>query len=316
MSLVEHRLERIANGRDLIAKVIEIARTAQASPGQHHTLFLVGSKLSAGHAEALFNRTLAVLDPSIACRIRLEVRAGRPSVSRASRDLVTLPARPNVRFNLLRVLIEARLDGTNFVSGRELSRSLGLSEHPIREASRTLEAAGLVETTHEGRSLATPSWECTPELLARIDAKPFQVRYRFQAGATPLKPDALEHRFHSMWNQSEAQWILSGVYAARLRSSFVDLSGPPRVDLVVRANPRQRDLDLSWLHEIVPRMEREPNPLELAPLVVTVVQEELPLDSEDTQRRLSSHTDTMLSLLDQGLFKQARDFAADLQTAE
>jgi|GEM_PF-5487605 biotin operon repressor len=316
MAAIEHKLQRVANGRDLVAKVIEVAQAAQAAPREQHTLLLVGSKLSAEHAEAVFTRTLSVLEPGIAERIRLEIQPAQPGMSQVKSDVVRLPARPNIRFHLLRLLIEAKLRGAAFVTGRELSRALGVSEHPIREASKALEAVGMVATTREGRSLAIDPWECTPDLLARVDAKPLQVRYRFRAGAAALKPEALERRFESMWHQYDGWWALAGLFAARLQSHFVDLSGPPRVDLIVRVSPRQRYLDLSWLHEIAPRMEREPNPLELAPLVLTIVQERRPLESEDTYRAVASHADTMLTLLDQGLFKQARDFAADLETMQ
>lgn len=316
-SPVEHRFENVASGRDLVAKVVEAAQAAKATPQKRHKVILLNPKLSADRALTVFGETLEVITQGLAEKLSLEVRNTRRPSTGLDNDVLTLPARPNAPYDLLRHLIDASILGHPPVPGQALSAAMGLSEHPIREASKALEAAGLVRTTHEGRSLVIEPWECTPELLARIDARPIQALYRYRTGATPLRSDSLSRRFDEVWaEESLYPWLRSGVDAAQLVSGHIDLSGAPRVDLVVRVPAKQRVVDLSWLGEIVPRMEREPNPLELAPLVVTIVQEELPLSSEDTYRRVASYADIVLALLSQGLVKQAREFAADARAAD
>ncbi len=310
-----HRFESVASARDLVAKIVETARVAKRS-GSAQRMLLLDPKLTAERAKAVFVETIALFPQELADKLSLEVQiAQRPSPDLNS-DVLTLPARPTTRHDLLRHLIDARISQQPPVPGQALSLAMGLSEHPIREASKALEAAGLLRTTHEGRALCIEPWECTSDLQSRVEALPVRVRYRYRAGATPLSADDLSRRFEAVCDEAFVlPWFHSGVHAARRVCGQIDLSGAPRVDLIVRVPPKERAEDISWLGEITPRMEREPNPLESAPLVVTIVQEANGPRSEDTDHRIASYADILICLLDQGLDHQAREFVAGVRAA-
>lgn len=313
----QESVEGLTNTRDLVAKVIEMAKVLSADEHLKAALELRRCQVSEARARSVFEDTLALLRPNIADRLAFKYHSDRraPStVHQAGR--VELPRQRSVRYEMLRRLVEAKVTLSSPVPSRILQQQLGLSEHPIRRASQMLEAAGLVQTSHAGRELMIEPWECTPDLLAKVGARPFQTRYRFKAGATPLSAEKLVKRFEAVAEEPYF-WVHGGVHAARLiAGSRLDISGLPRVNLVVSVASDAHSIDLSWLHEIVPRMESEPNPLETAPLVVEIVREVAPLPSQDTRNRVSGYADTVLALVDQGLNEQARELVIQLRSGD
>lgn len=299
--------------RDLRAAVVQLALAAREASGRH-TLQVRDSRISAERVRHEWHAALAVLDPALAGRLRLSLlnsqQDGATKMTTATSALIwPLAARRPLRYELLRLLLEAHLSGSDALPGRQLQALLDVSENPVRRAAQALEQAGLIRVGRDGRELIAEPWDLVPEVLARLDAQPEVLRLRFRAGSNPFSPEALFQRFVDVSDTDlGGDWTLAGFGAARAITPELDLSGHPRVDLVARLATDADLYDGRWLRQIASNLEPEPNPLESVPLTVTVVRTPTALASEDRSRRQASAADIVLSLLALGLSRPARQF--------
>lgn len=245
--------------------------------------------------------TLAIEDPVDA---DLQERRKQP-------EAVPL-ARPNYRYEILRILLEADLSGEPSPSILELIQDIGASQTPIRAALEELKSSGLVRATPRG--LLARAEDVSLESLARIRAMPQSLRFRFERGATIKAPATLVERAQTLLGESfGGAWntmALSGVAAAHFDAPAMDIAGIPRLDLVAIVDRKQKSFDASLLRMIDDGLEPQQNVLEPAPVVVTLVRSRL---GKVRQRiphgpRYAATSDVLLSLLDLGLREQSLQY--------
>jgi hypothetical protein len=218
--------------------------------------------------------------------------------------------RRNYRFEVLRWLITAAAhQGTQSV--KSLEQLTHVSRTPIAAALNALEEARLISRVGRGRYSVRPE-DISQDALARLQALPQTVRFRFGLGSTPKSPGRLLPQVNRLMHASRgAVWskdiYLSGVAGAYASQHRMDLMGIPRVDLAVHVGSQKTAFSTTFMREVDDGLEADRSPLGHAPVVVTLVHSEH-VTEETSASKLASPGDIFLSMLDLGLKGPAMEY--------
>jgi len=319
---VDRTLSRLRNTRDLRAEIASLAADLVATD-VHGNLNIIDPAISPSKVREEWERLLRAINPRVRSRMSLDIKHREtPRLSEYSshynpKDAIPVD-RPNYRYEVLRLLLEASLaySGTDSLKG--LIDRIGASQTPIRGAIIELKRAGVVHPS--GRSLRVTPEEISQELLAKVGALPQTVRFRFERGARIKPPATLVERVLPLLAQSAvgSRWgqiALSGTAAAHADVPQLDLMGVPRLDLVAQVPRDAKHLDASLLRQLDDGLELEPSVLAPAPVVVTLVRANIPFFrvAGGGHGRCAFPTDIFLSLLDIGLRDQALQYALEIR---
>lgn len=285
-------------------------------------LTLVAPVITPATAEGEWRRLLPALDVSVRSRMTLEIVDDPPERAGPGRRLGTVPEatpleRPNYRYEVLRLLVNARLRDEAPPTILELMSLIGASQTPIRQALTTLKDTGLVHAARWGLQVDVES--LSQETLAKVHALPQTLRFRFERGAGIKSPATLLDRALPLLQPTApAPWkpmALSGVAVAQREVPHVDIAGLPRLDLVAHIGRTARTFDTGVLRMLDDGLELEPNVLAPAPVVITLTRSAINIGRQvgPESLRWAAGTDIFLSLLDLGLRHQAIQYvtAAD-----
>jgi len=315
-------LTRLRNNRDLRAEILGLA-AALAPNRSIGQLTVLDPVVAEDTVRAEWQRMLPALAPDVRRRMRLQLRttaSDKPAAGSGPAPGDTTPLdRPNYRFEVLRLLVAARLRAGPPVRTQDLIRAIGASQTPVRQALDALRSAGVVHRA-SSRAIEVHLEDLSAELLARVGAQPQTLRFRFERGAQLTSPAALLQRAQQLLKPpaSNAAWkslYLSGTPAAHQHVPGIDLFGVPRLDLVVQLARHDRSFPNRLLRALDDGLEPEPNVLAAAPVVVTVVRADASPDAAPKPRsvRSANSCDVFLSLLDLGLRAQASQYARSLR---
>ncbi|MGB5102652.1 MAG: hypothetical protein WBO04_04945 [Steroidobacteraceae bacterium] len=137
--------------RDLRAEILSLA--AELATNDAIARLIVRSPLiSPQTVQHEWNRMLPAIASEVRSRMALAIEDpgdADPSEGRRQTDAVPL-ARPNYRYEILRILLEADLSGEPSPSILELIQDIGASQTPIRAALEELKSSGVVRATPRG----------------------------------------------------------------------------------------------------------------------------------------------------------------------
>jgi DNA-binding Lrp family transcriptional regulator len=313
--MVSRRVERLTGAirgrRDLRAEILALATVLRV--GQTGRLYVDSrSTMSRKAIAAEWHKVMGVLAPAIAKRLDYIVTEEPPQDGsfEASRDTVIV-GRPNYRFEVLRLLIDATLRGEARLTFGEILRQIGASETAVRPAVAALKRAGVLANRARTTYLALPLEGMTMELLTRIEAAPRKLKFRFELGSRSRAPADLFDRAMSLVGRPSRQdeWSrlsLSGVAAAQLEFRAINLAGVPRLDLVEHVDRSGFGwFDASMMRRLDDGLEIEENVLKPTPVIVTVVRADELHERRLDGARCAARGDVFLSLLDLGLRGQA-----------
>jgi hypothetical protein len=228
------------------------------------------------------------------------------------RDQVPIE-RPNYRFELLRLLLDAHLTRADAPSLADLIKTIGASQTPIRNALADLKQAGLL--TPWSRGLHVNIEVLTQELLAQLRALPQVLRFRYERGTAPKSSaallarslDLLQSRTHNGWHIV----ALSGVPVALEDGPAIDLVGTPRLDMVAHVPRGSTIFNAGWLRQLDDGLELEPSVLTPAPVAITLIRanSHFAREAPDASGTRACAVDVFFSLLDLGLRDQAMQYA-------
>lgn len=319
--------------RDLRAEFVDLATVAQ-SRKRRVALHVIAPRMNPDSVRAEWQRMLAVLSEEVRGRLSLIVDDQLP-LSGASFPL----PRPNYRYEVLRLLIDAKLGESGLLSGarsarrrsktlatltqtsgagrtaQQLAEQISVSVTPIRSALGELEKAGVAINRGHGRGSELDSESLSLEMLARVGALPQMLRFRFERGAQIKTPVALLKRVLPLLHpDAPSGWeafALSGVAAAHNQVAKIDLVGLPRLDLVAKIDREASGFDLDVLRLLDAGLELEPNVLAPAPVVVALVRANAASFRafKGSSTRYAAAADVLLALLDMGLREQAMHYA-------
>jgi len=308
-------VEKPRSGRDLRSEILSLA-SALVGNAEIGTLRVLDPLIATVKIQGEWEQALAVLDPDIRRRMVLD-NPGRERKESSRGDylisnLFAPIERPNYRFEVLRLLIEAAAHDKP-LSMQKLVAMIGVSKTPIQSALSLLTESGLVMKMSRGNYTMQPAG-ISQEVLGRLQAYPQTLRFRFGRGATTRKAKDLFDRAQQLMGGGEAPYwdkdiYLSGVAAAQASGHSIDLLGLPRLDLVLHVWSAKQALNTSFMRTLDDGLELEPSPLEPASVVVTLVHGHRVHDDEASHRiRMASPGDIFLSMIDLGLKGQALEY--------
>lgn len=315
-------LRNLRNTRDLRAELLSIA--AHLADNAETALIQV-EEPAISHATVRdeWSRLIAAIKPEIAARMRLElspsVTSGAPTKALSRKagerrpELIPVD-RPNYRAEVLRLLVGASLANDGMWSVKGLIRQIGASQTPIRQALQELKRSGVLHEW-DGSHVDLVPENLSAELLAKLQAMPQTLRFRFERGARIRTPvELLDRAVHLLGPNATGAWsriALSGVPVAQFEVPALDLAGVPRVDLVAFVPRDAKAFDAHAMRKLSDGLEYEPNVLATAPVVVTLVRadEREIRDNVIEGVRCAPAMDVFLALLDMNLRQQAAKYA-------
>lgn len=318
--MLEKTLHHLRSTRELRAEILDMAARLVANDAGGRVIVL-DPVVSETAVRDEWDRLLPAIAPDI--RARLDLSIDRHRAAEHRRSTMSPLDRPNYRFEVLRLLIGASLEGDGpqpengiaaHIEGTQvgLVSALGASLTPVRSALAALRDAGLIRKM---------SWlEIEPEALSmeqlsRVGALPQTLRFRFERGARIKSPAELARRAEPLLgNDGPHSWdpfSFSGTTVAVRDAPALDLIGTPRLDLVANISRDAKAFNADVMRLLDDGLEPEPNVLAPAPLVVTVVRAGTRFDRDTLvgRARCAHPCDVFLSLLDMGLRDQAMQYA-------
>lgn len=310
---IESTLRQLRSTRDLRAEMLTLAADLAAGSAQG-CLIVVDPVIAAATVQGEWRRLLPVLSQDVRDRmsLRLESDKDAPLPHRLPPDVALLD-RPNYRYEVVRLLLGANLEGGGPQTIQGLMDRIGASQTPIRQALGELKQAGVAHT--RGRGVEMTAEDLSTELLAKLRALPQILRFRFERGAQIRTPAALLQRALPLLRAgAPAGWqplSLSGLSVAQAQVPSLDLVGLPRLDLVAHVERDAKAFDASIMRTLDDGLEPEPNVLAPAPVTITLVraQVERTCDAVLGSVRCACPMDVFLSLLDLGQRDQALQYA-------
>ncbi|MDH5822514.1 hypothetical protein QFW77_05855 [Luteimonas sp. RD2P54] len=323
---LQKTLRQLRNTRELRAETLDLAaRIAGTSAAGRMTV--VDPVISAAAIQEEWDRLLPALAPKVRARMTLSIEQGgegaaEKQIGAGESGLLPLE-RPNYRFEVLRLLLGASLEGDGPQSANGIAahlgdtqvglvETLGASATPVRSALVALRNASLIRSL---RWLEIAPETLSMEQLSRLGALPQTLRFRFERGARIKSPAELAERVMPLLGangpKSWKPFSLSGTPVASKDAPGLDLLGTPRLDLVAHAPRGNKVFDASVMRMLDDGLEPEPNVLAPAPVVVTLVRAGTRFDrgAEIDHARCAHPCDVFLSLLDLGLREQALQYA-------
>jgi hypothetical protein len=324
--MIEKTLRHLRNTRELRAEILDIAATLAVNKKQSAHLIVAAPVVSEFAIRQEWERLMPAITPGVGSRMHLAIEHHADNqVAKAglvTPNVIALE-RPNYRFEVLRLLLGASLEGGGpkpesgiaaQIQGTQLGlvNALGASVTPVRSALIALRDAGLIRNL---RWLEIAAEDLSIEQLSRLRALPQVLRFRFERGARIKSPAELLQRVQPLLGPKGPdrweQFSLSGMPVALRDAPTLDLIGTPRLDLVAHVPRSERTFDAEVMRLLDDGLELEPNPLAPAPVVVTLVRAGARFDREDGigKARCAHACDVYLSLLDIGLRDQALQYA-------
>ncbi|MBS0455973.1 MAG: hypothetical protein JSS44_01405 [Proteobacteria bacterium] len=308
--LHQSTLRNLRNTRDLRAEIVSLAAQLAAAGEVQGRMIVIDPAIHEATIRKEWDSLMPAIAPSVRARMHLDIERSGKSDERLPSDTVPLE-RPNFRYEILRLLIEADLRGEK-MSVKQMIGSIEASQTPVRTALEGLRSAGMVE--EKGATLYVRPEDVTTELLAKAGAVPTTLRFRFEQGARIKPPAHLLQRCLPLLkpvadNSGWGRMALSGVAAAREDVPALDLIGLPRLDLVAQLSHRISRFETGLLRQLDDGLEYEPSVLVPAPVVITIVRAKLMRARHDNDRVSALKSDVFLSLLDIGLRDQALQYA-------
>lgn len=315
-------LRNLRNTRDFRAELLSIA--AHLADNTETALIQVEEPaISHDTVRDEWSRLIAAIKPEIAARMQLElspsVTPGLPTTAlsrkAAERRSELIPVdRPNYRAEVLRLLVGASLANDGMWSVKGLIRQIGASQTPIRQALQELKRSGVLHEW-DGSHVDLVPENLSAELLAKLQAMPQTLRFRFERGARIRTPaELLERAMPLLGPNAKGVWeriALSGAPVAQSEVPALDLAGVPRVDLVAFVPRDAKAFDAHAMRKLSDGLEYEPNVLATAPVVVTLVRaNEREIRANVIEGvRCAPAMDVFLALLDMNLREQAAKYA-------
>lgn len=317
VATINKTLRQLRSTRDLRAEMLSLAAEL-ASGNARGRLTVVAPVIAPATVQGEWGRLLPVISQDVRDRMSLRVESDKEETS-IQRPLpgVALLDRPNYRFEIIRLLVGANLEGVGPQLIQGLMGKIGASQTPIRQALGELKQAGVVHSW--GRGIEVAAEEISNELLAKIRALPQTLRFRFERGAQIRTPAALLQRVLPLLQPgAPAGWqalSLSGVAVAQAQAPDLDLIGLPRLDLVAHIKRDAKAFDTSIVRLLDDGLELEPNVLAPVPVAITLVRAEAELTCHAGLGpvRCACPMDVFLSLLDLGLRDQALRYARTIR---
>ncbi|HWU53557.1 MAG TPA: hypothetical protein VN153_12175, partial [Tahibacter sp.] len=182
-------LHQLRNTRDLRAEILSLAASLLVTRAGGE-LIVTNPVISPATVRREWQQLLPALAADLRGRMTLVIEppAARIGEKRSDYDIggiLQQLQKPNYRFEILRQLLRADLDGAGPQSVKTLLDAIGASQTPIRAALAELIEAGIVR--RRGRYVGVRAEEISAELLAKLRAAPQILRYRFERGAQ-IKP--------------------------------------------------------------------------------------------------------------------------------
>lgn len=310
-------LHQLRNTRDLRAEIVSLAASLLVTRADGE-LIVTEPVISAATVRREWQQLLPALAADVRGRMTLliEPATSRLGEKRADYEIgasLQQLQKPNYRFEVLRQLLRADLENVGPLPVKALLDAIGASQTPIRAALAELGEAGIVR--RRGRHYAVRAEEVSAELLAKLQATPQILRFRFERGAQIRPPAVLLQRALTLLSATASDgWqdlALSGVAVARADVAPLDLLGLPRLDLLAQLPRAVQSFDPLLLRRLDDGLEPEPSVLAPAPVIVTLVRadetvlRDAPLDGA----RCARSVDVYLSLHEQGLSAQALQYA-------
>ncbi len=315
-------LRNLRNTRDLRAELLTIAAHL-ADSGDVALVRVEDPAISQATVRAEWGRLIAAIKPEIAERMRLELsppaatsaptRSATRKVKSDKSDSIPVD-RPNYRAEVLRFLVGASLANDGMWSVKGLIQRIGASQTPVRQALQDLKRSGLLHEWRGGHIDLLPEG-ISAELLAKLQAMPQSLRFRFERGARIRTPTELLERALPLLGPSTkgvwAKMALSGAPVAQVEVPELDLAGVPRLDLVAFVPRNAKAFDAHAMRKLSDGLEYEPNVLATAPVVVTLVRADEHEIRNDviSDVRCAQPMDVFLALIDMNLRQQAAKYA-------
>jgi hypothetical protein len=309
----DRALLHLRSTRDLRAEMLALA--AELTNNEDRAQLIVRNPvISPETVREEWDRMLLAIAEHVRSRILLEIQIDHDSGPQKPRvSVASIPlARPNYRYEILRILLEADLSGEPPPSILKLIQDIGASQTPVRAALDELKSSGVVRASTRG--LEVRAEDVSLETMARIRAMPPILRFGFERGANPKSPSRLLERAASLLGESYGRawsmFALSGVAAAQHEAPTIDVAGIPRLDLVAIVGRAQKSMDASLMRMIDDGLELQQSVLEPAPVVVTLVRSRLGKVRQGPPPgpRYAARSDVLLALLDLGLREQSREY--------
>lgn len=311
---IKRVLSKLQSTRDLRAEILALAYAISAN-GKRACLELRDSRIGAAAIDKEWAQSLGVLSPEIAARMYLaqipktDEGSATKSGFEISDDFVPID-RPNYRFEVLRWLITAAaLQGAQSV--KSLEKLTHASRTPIEAALNALEEARLVTKVGRGQYSVRPE-DITQDVLAKLQAFPQTIRFRYGLGSVPKPPGHLLPQVNRLTRASRSKsWLhdiyLSGVAGAYAVDHRMDLMGIPRIDLVMPVRSQTQAVDTAFMRDLDDGLEPDRSLFGHAPVVVTLVHSQHVTEGE-SNGRLASPGDIFLSMIDLGLKGPAMEY--------
>jgi hypothetical protein len=324
----DRTLSGLRNTRDLRAEILSLAQRL-AGNEQDGRLSIRHPKISPTTVQQEWDLALQVITPDIRSRMSLSIETepdNLPGSTRPNdefwhfRQLVKdqIPIeRPNYRFEVLRLLLDAQLTHVETPALGQLISTIGASQTPIRAAVTQLKRAGVI--TAWSRGLHIDLEVLSQDLLAKVRALPQTLRFRYERGTNPRSSAALVERARELLrNRTTNGWLtfaLSGTPIAQDEAPDFDLLGTPRLDLTAWVPRSTTQFSAGWIRQLDDGLEPEPSVLAPAPVVMTLVRAESHFVREGDGPHIGRAcvADVFLSLLDMGLREQALQYARALK---
>ena len=319
------KLRNLRSTRDFRAELLSVA-ASMANESGDVSILVESPAISEETIRREWERFLAVVRPAISQRLELQLggesspsRAGRQTHAASRYGIPSIPLeRPNYKAEVLRVLVGASFANDGMWSVKNLIQTIGSSQTPIRQALNDLKLAGLVTDWGRGDVDLVPE-DLTAQSLAKLQAAPQAMHFRFRRGAQIRSPAALlERALPLLRSDREGPWAnmaLSGVAVAQEEIPNIDLAGLPRLDLVAFVPRAATSFDAKIMRRLSDELEHEPSVLAPTPVAVTLVRADEAKPRLDVIKhvRCASEVDVFLALLDLNLRQQAAQYATTVR---
>ncbi len=272
----------LAGLRNLRASLVELAYAVADRPGFDGVLLLPDVAVTRERLEREWQLATSVFRPSVLDRLRLCIGDGAPFKGIPSdpdeatqlslaKVLAQQPAHPfagrvrgDAHFVVLKVLLHQSLVSGGAVTTEWLMQTSGYSYPTI---AGVLEKLGsLIERATDRRlRLKWFPREEFARLLSMSDGARATARFADRSG----QPRSMELHVKRLERLAPKGIAIGGVLGAKYYAPGLDLVGVPRLDLSQHSGTRR--LDLSFIRELDPALERIDDPLIPATVVVHAV---------------------------------------------
>jgi hypothetical protein len=272
----------LAGLRNLRASLVQLAYAVAAKPGFEGILLLPDVTVTRDRLEREWQLAVSVFRPAVLDRLRLCIGAdapfeGIPSDPDQATQLVLANVlsqqrahgfagrvRGDAHFVVLKVLLNQWLLSSSAVTTEWLMRTSGYTYPTIANVLDKLGSLIERESDRRVRLKWFPREEFT-RLLSLSDSARATARFADRSG----QPRSMELHVKRLERLAPKGIAIGGVLGAKHYAPDLDLVGLPRLDLSQHSNTRR--LDLSFIRDLDPALERIDDPFMPATVVVHAV---------------------------------------------